>query len=310
MLSLVDQGINQVIAPLGTALTPHQAQLIRRYTNQLIIAFDGDSAGKAATLRTIETVLKNGIDPRIILLPDNFDPDKYMRTFGKQKFEFLVQNNLDFIDFILKIKLTTSINDKRQCLNQIINLISLIDEKVTQELYINKISEIFKISKENLLKQIKKTAPNYNYPDKPVKPNEEVKSSLLEEQILSVITAHPQYARIAKKEISSETFGPTRFQEVTQLIYNNLDSENFTSAQLIDLTEKPELKQLIANLSFRAKLIPKENEFTRKLFLFKASWLYKQMQEAEIKGDDILLNKLRVEHYNIKKKLSQMRSKR
>jgi DNA primase len=309
LLSLVENGINHVVAPLGTALTPHQAHLIRRYAHQLIIAFDGDSAGQAATFRTIETLLRTGIDPHIILLPAEFDPDKYIKIYGKEKFDLVLQNSLDFIDFILKISPTKTVTEKKSCLKQIINFISLLDEKVEQELYLNKISSIFNISKDNLLGQIQKTSVTSAKINQKADPVQPTPITLLEEQILSLIIANAKYASIAKNDIPVNYFH-TDAQIVVQTAYDICNTENFSPAKLIDAIEQSELKKLVADVSFRLKIVPKENEFLRKLNEFKAAWLYKSMQTAKEKGNDQLLRELTLEHYNIKKKLSQMRSKK
>ncbi|MBS4016178.1 MAG: DNA primase [Candidatus Latescibacteria bacterium] len=309
LLSLVENGINNVIAPLGTALTPHQAQLIRRYANQLIIAFDGDSAGEAATLRTIETLLKTGIDPHIALLPTSFDPDKYIKTFGKDKFDLLINNNLDFVDFILKISNTQTVTEKKLCLKQIINLVSLIEEKIGQELYINKISNIFHIAKENLLNQIQKTSTTSAKINQKADQIRTMPLSLLEEQVLSLIISNANYASIAQKDLPIKYFN-ANVHAVVQTAYDICNTENFTSAKLIDSLEQSELKKLVADLSFHLKIVPKENEFLRKLNEFKAAWLYQSMKAAQEKGANQLLRELTIEHYNIKKKLNQMRSKK
>lgn len=310
MLSLVECGINHVIAPLGTALTPHQAQLIRRYSNQLTVVFDGDSAGQAATLRTIETLLKSSIEPRIVILPAQFDPDKYIITYGKDKFDLLVKNSIDFVDFILKIRPAASVIEKKQCLKEIINYITIIDEKVTQELYINKITNLFNVSKEAINSQITKTTKTTDYSAKLKKPVDNEPLSLLEKQIFSFIITKSEFAALAKKEISVESFSSVSWQQIIQLVYDNLETKNISSAQLIDLTDKPELKQIIADYSFRVKSMPTVNEFVKKLAYFKASWLFKLMQKVQTTGNEALLNKLTLEHYEIKKKLSQMRSKK
>lgn len=309
LLSLVEHGINNVIAPLGTALTPAQAQLIRRYCNQLIIAFDGDPAGETATLRTIETLLKSGIDPRILILPTQFDPDRYIITYGKEKFNLLVKNSLDFVDFIVKIKNTNTINEKKLCLKQIINYIAIIDENVSQELYINKTAEIFNVNKDILYEQMRKTNKISCTDSKITKVIKPITRALHEEQIASLIIANTQFAAIAKEEVPIECFNSNEIREIIQTIYDNLDLENFSPAKLIDIIEKSELKQIIADLSFRVKQIPKQEEFQRKIIDFKSAWLYNLMQNTKETEDKHLLEKLSLEHYNLKKKLNQMRRK-
>jgi DNA primase len=306
LLSLVDKGINNVIAPLGTAFTPDQALLLRRYSNQAIIAFDADPAGQAATLRTIETLLKVNLDPHILILPEGFDPDKYIQMYGKEKFNSVLKGTIDFIDFILQLKSSSSISDKRMRLKEILSLISLISENINQELYLNKATEVFKVSKEGLLNQIQKNNESPTLTSKAINTIRNTSSNSTENSILSLIISIPEYAMIAKEGIPAICFSSSESREIIQTVFDNLSSENFTAAKLIDITEKPELKKIIADLSFRIKTIPSKKEFQRKLKMIKASWYYKAMLAA--KGDSDLLEKLSLEHYNLKKDLSKRSS--
>jgi DNA primase len=305
LLSLTDKSINNVVAPLGTSFTQDQALLLRRFSNQVIIAFDGDASGRAATLRTLEIFLKANIEPQIIMLPDGFDPDKYIRTYGKDGIETLIKNSYDFIDFLVKTKDTSSIANQQSCLKEIIRLISLLDSNMSQELYINKTAEIFKLSKESLQNQIIKESHSIRSVPGEIKKSTSVSLKLIEEQILPIILTFPEYALIAKQEFPAVCFSSPQIQEIIQILYDKIESENFSIAKLIDEIEKPELTQLIADLSFRNKSTPTKNEFQRKLRTIKAKWFYNEMNEAKNKGDKVLLEKLSLEHYNLKKKLSQ-----
>ncbi len=309
MLSLVDKGINNVIAPLGTAFTSKQALMLRRFSNQVVIAFDGDSSGRAATLRVIEIFLKNNLNPQVIVLPDNFDPDKYIKNYGKDGFENLITNRLDFVDYLLEVKPSETVSDKQARLKEIIDYIKLIDDNIDQELYINKTSDIFKISKDTLSNQIRKEGRDVQSQEIESKVSSIPSLKLLEKQILSLITSIPEFAKTAKQEIPLKCFSADEAQEIIQIIYDNIDLKNYTIAKLIDEIEKPALKQFVVNLSFQEKTVPTKNEFVNKLRALEASWYLKAISDAKIKGDVALTEKLSVEHYNLKKKLSQKRSK-
>jgi len=307
MLSLTDKGINNVIAPLGTSFTQEQSLLLRRYSEQVIIAFDGDTSGRAATLRTVEIFLKSNINPQIIMLPDGFDPDKYIKTFGKDGIDKLVNNSIDFIDFLLKTKDTSTIAQQQSCLKEIIHLMSLLDSGMNQELYLNKTAEIFKISKESIQNQLTKQPSGVRSLPQEIKPQKPITLKLSEEQILPIIISSSEYALIAKQELPPICFSSPIVQEMIELIYDKIEMENFSLAKIIEEIDKPELKQLIADLSFQDKALPTKNEFQRKLRTIKANWFYNEMNQAKNKGDKVLLDKLILEHYNLKKKLNKNR---
>lgn len=307
LLSLVDNDILNVIAPLGTALTTQQAQLIRRYSNQIIIAFDSDSAGQTATLRTLEILLPNNIEPRIVHLPTQYDPDKYINTYGKDKFLALINESLDFIDYIITIKPSDSIHDKQNCLKQILNYIALIEEPMIQELYLNKTANLFKITKEVLFKKIKSTVKS-TYAKKSHMDTDAMRYSSLEKQILCSLILNPSYTTLAKQEIITDCFQDNNFKEIIGIIYENFEKENLSTAKLIDLLEKPELKKIVADLTFVTKTIPKESEFRRKLLSLKSKWLYQEIQKAKNNKESDKIKDLTLQHYEIKRKINQLRS--
>jgi hypothetical protein len=187
-------------------------------------------------------------------------------------------------------------------------LISIIDENVSQELYLNKISDLFKITKAVLLNQIKKESKNSFLSSSQKKSDTKMIKNITEKQILSLIVSIPEYGLIAKQELPYQCFATEETHELIKIIYENVETENFSSAKLIDIIDKPELKQQVADLSFQIKTIPTKNEFLRKLRTLKASWFYQAMADAKSQGDTKLLEKLTLEHYNLKKNLSHKRS--
>ncbi|MFN3840875.1 MAG: DNA primase, partial [Cyclobacteriaceae bacterium] len=100
VLSLHQSGIENVVASSGTALTEEQIRLMRRFTENVTVLFDGDAAGVKAALRGIDLILKGGLNVRVVLLPDGEDPDSYSRKMGSTEFsQYLKDNTKDFISF-------------------------------------------------------------------------------------------------------------------------------------------------------------------------------------------------------------------
>jgi len=101
-ISLHQYGFSNVVASLGTALTINQAKLLKKHVDTVIISFDADVAGKAATLRGLETLRNEGFDLRVLTVPEGKDPDEYIKNNGKQAFQKLVDDALPLIDYRLK----------------------------------------------------------------------------------------------------------------------------------------------------------------------------------------------------------------
>ncbi|HMU58394.1 MAG TPA: DNA primase, partial [Chitinophagaceae bacterium] len=112
VLSLHQAGIENVVASGGTSLTPDQLRLIKKYTNNLTIIYDGDSAGVKAALRGLDLALEEGLNVKLVLIPDNEDPDSYVNKVGAGKFkEFVQKHKKDFILFQLEVALKDAGND-------------------------------------------------------------------------------------------------------------------------------------------------------------------------------------------------------
>jgi DNA primase len=132
VISLSQAGVENVVASGGTSLTTDQLRLIKKYTNNLTIVYDGDSAGVKAALRGLDMALEESLNVHLVLIPDNEDPDSYVRLVGAQGFkDFVSQNKKDFILFQLDIMLKDAGNDvnkKNEVVNHIAETISKINK--------------------------------------------------------------------------------------------------------------------------------------------------------------------------------------
>ena len=149
-ISLYQRGLDNVVASLGTALTEAQGRLLRN-REQVIISYDSDGAGQAATLRGLEILQNLGINVRVLQMEGAKDPDEYIIKFGSAGFNKLVDNAISLVEFkvkVLKKDLNLSnVDDKIKFLNQIAKVLSTVNNKMEKEVYIDKISEEYKISK-------------------------------------------------------------------------------------------------------------------------------------------------------------------
>lgn len=160
-ISLYQRGITNVVASLGTALTQAQGRMLRKYASQIIIGYDSDGAGQAATMRGLEILQALGYDVRILQLDEPVkDPDEYVLKYGSGKFNLCVQKSISLVEFKVKILKQninlSSANDKIKFLNEVANIISKVNNEFEKEVYIDKISSEYKISKEAIYAQINK----------------------------------------------------------------------------------------------------------------------------------------------------------
>lgn len=157
VVSLHQAGIENVVASGGTSLTIDQLRLIKKYTNNLTIIYDGDSAGIKAALRGLDLALEESLNVRLVLIPDKEDPDSYVNKLGADAFnKFIASNKKDFILFQLDIALEEAGKDstkKSAIVNQIAETISKInkaEEFTRRQDYVRQVSEILKIEETGL----------------------------------------------------------------------------------------------------------------------------------------------------------------
>jgi DNA primase len=152
--------VDNVVASSGTALTEEQIKLIRRFTENVTVLFDGDAAGIKAAIRGIDLVLKGGLNVRIVLLPDAEDPDSFSKKMGSSEFKkYLVGHTKDFISFKIDLYAKDSGHDpikKAEAIRDIVTSISLIPDPIKRSVYIQETSQLLKIQESVLLSELNK----------------------------------------------------------------------------------------------------------------------------------------------------------
>ena len=159
VISLFSKGIDCSVASLGTALTENQAKLLKRFGEEIYICYDGDQAGIKATLRAIDVMTKLNLEPKIIVMPKDMDPDDFINNNGLSSFEKKINNSLNHIDFKVYI-LREDFNlddaqEKYKFTLEVAKILKGLSSPVQTEIYTDKIANELGISKEALDKEIK-----------------------------------------------------------------------------------------------------------------------------------------------------------
>jgi DNA primase len=193
VISLYQTGIENVAASSGTSLTVGQIKLIRRFTDNITIIYDGDSAGIKAALRGISLILKEGMNVRVVLLPEGEDPDTFARNNTKNDcLSYIKEKEESFIQFKTNLLLKEIGNDpikKAQLINDIAGDISLIDDLMMRSVFILECSKSLNISEESLVQTVSKIRVKAFY-DARSKENEQSSASE-EKQTLVDLTIPP-----------------------------------------------------------------------------------------------------------------------
>ncbi|MDR2125625.1 MAG: DNA primase [Prevotellaceae bacterium] len=160
VISMYQAGIDNVAASCGTSLTAEQAKLIRRFAPEVTVMYDGDSAGIHASLRGIDILLEEGLTVKVVLFPDNEDPDSFARKHSVLEIEtFLNENEQDFIVFKTNLLLSESHNDpakKAQIIGSVIQSISVIPDNISRMIYLKECARLFDADENTLAQEIKR----------------------------------------------------------------------------------------------------------------------------------------------------------
>lgn len=170
VMSMHEANVENVVASSGTSLTQEQIRLIKRFTPNITILYDGDPAGIKASLRGIDMVLEEGMNVRIVLIPDNEDPDSYSKKVSNEEFlRFLKENETDFIRFKTQMLLSEADNDpvkKAELIRDIVKSIAVIPETITRTVYIKECSTVMEVNESILHHEVNKLRQHKNFQDR------------------------------------------------------------------------------------------------------------------------------------------------
>lgn len=160
VIALHQAGIENVVSSSGTSLTSGQIRLISRYTKQVTILYDGDAAGIQAALRGTDMLLEEGLNVKILLVPDGDDPDSFIKKHGSEAFKaYLQKHEEDFISFKTKVLLKNAGNDpikRAETIREVVQSIALIPDEIKVSVFIQECSQLLEMEERILLHELNK----------------------------------------------------------------------------------------------------------------------------------------------------------
>ena len=230
VISMHQAGVENVVASSGTSLTEEQIRLISRFTNNITLMFDGDAAGVKAALRGVDLILKEGMNVRIVLLPEEHDPDTFARANDSETLRaYIADKAEDFLAFKARLLLGEATNDplkRTEAINDMVHSIALIPDQIKRSEYVRYCSEIMNTEQQTLAVAV---ARNIDA----LKGNDEAQNFLQRQQLRERQQATPESLYIAKPEavepahkgFSAGTTQETLEREMTKYLlkYGHLD---------------------------------------------------------------------------------------
>lgn len=150
VISLHKSGIKNAVACMGTALTPNHAKDLKKFADKVVVCFDGDSAGKKATLRSIEILVNAGLNVYVVTIPNGHDPDEYVNAFGVNDWNKLIASALYWVEFLIKdfasIYNLDKAEEKNKFINDSLNVIKTLPTQSEQEIYLKMVQDISNVT--------------------------------------------------------------------------------------------------------------------------------------------------------------------
>ena len=253
VISLYQFGIINTVASLGTALTESQGRILKKYAEEIIISYDADTAGQAATMRGLNLLNDIGCNVKVLLIPKGKDPDEFIKANGAEAFRKLVENALSLVEYkirVLKAQIdTTAIEGKIGFLNKAADILAKIDNSVEQEMYIKKISTDYDISQESMFAEvIKRIKPKGNYRPTMKVEHSKVKNIKNKNQsddnnlvyferiVLSLLSIDNSLYRKIEDRIDLEFFSLEENKKAAEVVFSKIkDKKGIVPAELLNL---------------------------------------------------------------------------
>ena len=331
-VSLHQRGINNAVASLGTALTEAQGRLLRRYGEKIIIGYDSDSAGQNATMRGLEILNNLGCDIRILQMDGAKDPDEYVIKYGSGRFNLLVDKAISLVEFKIKTLKNNmnleNISDKIKFLLEIAKIISNIDNKMEQEIYIDKISKEYNITKEAIYSQINKLMysnsqgqktleikqNNYKIINSKISDKNISENDIKREKMLIwLLINYPKetYSEV-KSVIEEENIKVEKNKNIIKKLYEEFEKGNININSLLNLFEQSDVDYITGIMSENLEITDINKgikdivlNFQKYKLLEKKSLILKQISSGNLSSEDS--KKLENELIDVINKISKLK---
>ncbi len=336
VISLFQYGIKNAVASLGTSLTKEQAKLLNRYADEVVIAFDGDEAGQNATLKALEQLSSVGCKAKVIQLPNNMDPDEYIKEFKMEGFYHQIKKALSAVEY--KIRLAREKNNilttegKIDFTKEAASILKNIKSEIEIDAYIKKISretgideaaikyEVYRY-KGAKISQKNKTGNNRNtiqYENKVVPVERKNAVILAEENLINILSQDLNLFQMAKKHIDWEDFTDDFHKKIAQFIFERMSKkETVQPAQLLDFFHsKGEANRISAIFSKHldeSHIHENMDEYINTIRIHKVQSsindLNQKLSDPHIKNNREMTNRIFIEMIDLKKKLEALKDK-
>jgi DNA primase len=267
-LSLYQNGIKNAVASLGTALTREHVRILKGYASKMVLVFDSDDAGINAAKRSIHIFMKEGVDTRILVLPEKNDPDSFVMKNGKDAFNSLAKEAKTVMQFLLGLAMDThglTVEGRIKILDEMKQHLALIQDSALRSLYVRELAETLNIDEKAVLEKVREAYVLKNTKQSPLmakamlknkdkdqgQDQESLVSDPREMQILSIMLNFPELIPIVVEKEVISCFYSKRLKGVAKkIIATKFDKDAFIT-NVMAKTEDNQDQELIASLAMK-----------------------------------------------------------
>jgi DNA primase len=301
-LRLYSEGFHNTVATLGTSLTDEQIGLLSRYTKNVLMLYDGDLAGRKAALRAGLLLLQKGMNPKMVILTEEDDPDSFLLKNGSTALQEKFASATGLISFLFEDK---SLNiPEREKIEQLVQAGRLMTDEISRELFWKEVAEIFKISESALRKSPIAKTQNKSTPEK-----EQLLHPFWEERMLLCMVLQDREVFLSvSNNITSDYFLNPSYKEIYEFMIQNMTVDSSLQlAGLLDLTDNENLRSIISEFMLTDVTHMKLDDVLVDIKLRKYQQELKNIDQLSIQDHE---NKeLSKEKSELKKKISLLSKK-
>ena len=311
------EGLRNIVASLGTALTVEQARLLKRYTGNVVMIYDPDNAGQAATLRTLDIFIEEDMDVKIVVLPQGLDPDLFVRREGIGSLKEKIAQALGLYDYKLKILKSRynfrEIEGKAKISHEILETINKFKNAVLKSEYIKRLAQDLDIKEDALLQEIRKIKEQKTYPGSNFAVNKKALNiNPTEKLIIKLMLEETELIHRIKGSLEPADFQDERASRVVSILFDLIEQDREVAPhKLLNYFEGEDISELICGSMFASEL-PSQNKeeiiddciqrLKKNRLNMKRQRLQEEIKIAENSGDEESLDRLKQEFHHLIKK--------
>jgi len=308
------EGLKNIVASLGTAFTTEQARLLKRYTHNVVMVYDADKAGELATLRTLDIFIEEGINVRVVSLPEGLDPDLFVRKNGIQDFKEKIKQAENLFDYKLRILKSRynlkEIEGKANIASEMVPTINKFKNAVLKSEYIKRLAEELNVKEDALWQELSKIKEDKTYADlTEAKPKRVLNINPTEKLLIKLMLEETGVINRIKEMLEPADFQDERISRMVSVMFDLIEQgKDIAPNKLINYLQGEDILQVMCESMFMPEALNQNREkviddcvqrLKSERLRIKKQHLHEEIKTAEHLGDGERLHRLIEEFHHL-----------